>query len=66
MGMELEWLIFVVYLWEMWVIALESYGGSMAISIFMSYLMEQMFYKVRVFFGEKNLARKAVVDNRFL
>ena len=65
-GMELEWLIFVVYLWEMWVIALESYGGSMAISIFMSYLMEQMFYKVRVFFGEKNLARKAVVDNRFL
>ena len=65
-GMELEWLIFVIYVWEMWAISLERYGGSLAISIFMTYVMEQMFYKVRVFFGEKNVARKAVVDNRFL
>ena len=65
-GMELEWLIFVIYVWEMWCIALERYGGSLPISIFMTFVMEQMFYKVRVFFGEKNVAKKAVIDNRFL
>ena len=67
-GMELEWLIFIIYIWEMWCIALDKYGKthSFPISIFMTYIMEQMFFKIRVFFGEKNVAKKAVVDNRFL
>jgi meckelin len=66
LGMELEWLIFVIYIWEMWCLSLEKYGQSLPISIFMTYVMERMFYKIRVFFGEKNVAKKAVVDNRFL
>ena len=65
-GMELEWLIFVIYIWEMWSLALEKYQRSTPIAIFMTYIMERMFFKVRVFFGEKNVAKKAVVDNRFL
>ena len=65
-GMELEWLIFVIYIWEMWALALEKYQRSTPIAIFMTYIMERMFFKVRVFFGEKNVAKKAVVDNRFL
>ena len=68
-GMELEWLIFVIYLWEMWNIALEKYekkGPVLPIAIFMTYVMERIFFKIRVFFGEKNVAKKAVVDNRFL
>ena len=65
-GMELEWLIFVIYIWEMWCIALEKYERSLPMSIFMTYIMERMFFKVRIFFGEKNVAKKAVVDNRFL
>ena len=68
-GMELEWLIFVIYLWEMWNIALEKYekkGPVLPIAIFMTYIMERIFFKIRVFFGEKNVAKKAVVDNRFL
>jgi len=65
-GMELEWLIFVIYTWQMWCIALERYSASLPISIFMTYVLEQIFYKFRVFFGEKNVAKKAVVDNRFL
>ena len=65
-GMELEWLIFVIYIWEMWTLSLEKYGQSLPIAIFMTYVMERMFYKIRVFFGEKNVAKKAVVDNRFL
>ena len=66
LGMELEWLIFVIYIWEMWCLSLEKYGQNLPISIFMTYVMERMFYKIRVFFGEKNVAKKAVVDNRFL
>ena len=66
LGMELEWLIFVIYIWEMWTISLKKYGQSLPIAIFMTYVMERMFFKIRVFFGEKNVAKKAVVDNRFL
>ena len=32
-GMELEWLIFVIYVWEMWCIALQRYNHSFPISI---------------------------------
>jgi meckelin len=65
-GMELEWLIFVIYIFNMWCIALEKYGQSLPISILMTYVMERIFWKIRIFFGEKNVAKKAVVDNRFL
>ena len=65
-GMELEFLIFVIYVWQMWCISLQRYGQSLPISIFMTYVMEQIFFRVRVFFGEKNVAKKAVIDNRFL
>ena len=65
-GMELEFLIFVIYVWEMWVIALQKYGRSMSMVIFLTYVMEQMFFRIRIFFGEKNVAKKAVIDNRFL
>ena len=65
-GMELEFLIFVIYCWEMWCIALERYRASFPISIFMTYVMEEIFFRVRVFFGERNVAKKAVIDNRFL
>ena len=65
-GMELEFLIFVIYVWQMWCISLEQYNQALPISIFMTYVMEQIFFRIRVFFGEKNVAKKAVVDNRFL
>ena len=65
-GMELEWLINVIYFWQMWCISLERYRYSFPISVFMTYVMEQIFFRIRVFFGEKNVAKKAVVDNRFL
>jgi len=65
MGMELEFLIFIIYLWQMWTISLQKYGHSLHIAIFMTFVMERIFFKIRVFFGEKNVAKKAVVDNRF-
>jgi meckelin len=69
MGMEIEWLISVIYWWQMWTISLERYGGgaqSFALSIFLTYVCEKILFKIRTFFGEKNVAKKAVIDNRFL
>ena len=65
-GMEIEWLIFIIYWWQMWCISLERYKNYFPISIFMAFICDQLFYKIRVFFGERNVAQKAVIDNRFL
>ena len=69
MGMEIEWLIMVIFIWQMWTITLERYGGgakSFSLSIFLTYVCEKLLFKIRIFFGEKNVAKKAVIDNRFL
>ena len=64
-GMELEWLIMVIYWFQMWTIALDKYGNSMALSVFLTYIVEKVLFKCRVFFGERNVARKAIIDDRF-
>ena len=65
-GMEIEWLIMVCYVFQMWCISLHKYSDSLPIAIFMTYLMEKVAFRIRVYYGEKNVARKAVIDNRFL
>ena len=65
-GMEIEWLIFIIYWWQMWCISLTKYRGEFAIAIFMTYVCDQLFYKIRIIFGERNVAQKAVIDRRFL
>ena len=65
-GMEIEWLIMVVYIFQMWCISLQKYSDCLPVAIFMTYLMEKVAFRIRIYYGEKNVARKAVVDNRFL
>ena len=64
-GMELEWLIMVIYWFQMWTIALGRYEHSMAIAVLLTYIIEKVLFKCRVFFGERNVARKAIIDDRF-
>ena len=45
----------------MWMIALKN----IEIGIFLTFLCDQILYFVRVFLGEKNVSKKAVIDNRF-
>ena len=66
MGMEIEWLIMVIFIWQMWTITLERYYGGAKSFIFLIYVYEKLLFKIRIFFGEKNVAKKAVIDNRFL
>ena len=65
-GMETEWLILVAYVFQMWCISLHKYSDCLPVAIFMTYLMEKVAFRLRVYYGEKNVARKAVIDNRFL
>ena len=65
-GMEIEWLILVAYVFQMWCISLHKYSDCLPVAIFMTYLMEKVAFRLRVYYGEKNVARKAVIDNRFL
>ena len=64
-GMELEWLIMVIYWFQMWTIALGRFEHSMAIAVLLTYIIEKVLFKCRVFFGERNVARKAIIDDRF-
>ena len=64
-GMELEWLIMVIYWFQMWTISLGRYEHSIAIAALLTYVIEKVLFKCRVFFGERNVARKAIIDDRF-
>ena len=64
-GMELEWLVMVIYWFQMWAISLERYHRSFPLAIFLTFICEIILYKIRIFFGERNIAKKAVIDNRF-
>ena len=60
-GMEWDWFIMDVFILQMWMIALKN----IEIGIFLTFLCEQILYFVRVLLGEKNVSKKAVIDNRF-
>lgn len=64
-GMEFDWLIFTIFWFQIWAIALKDYPQSFPLSIFLTFICERILFKCRIFFGEKNVAKKAVVDNRF-
>ena len=60
-GMEWDWFIMDVFLLQMWMIALKN----IEIGFFLTFLCDQILYFIRVFLGEKNVSKKAVIDNRF-
>ncbi len=60
-GMEWEWFIMDVYLFQLWMRVLDD----TEIAIFLTYIIDYTLAFVRKFFGEKNVAKKAVIDERF-
>ena len=60
-GMEWEWFIMDVYLFQLWMRILDD----TEIAIFLTYIIDYTLAFVRKFFGEKNVAKKAVIDERF-
>lgn len=60
-GMEWDWFLMDMFLFQMWTLALKN----CEIAIFLTFLCDQILYYIRVFLGEKNVSKKAVIDNRF-
>jgi hypothetical protein len=45
----------------MWMLTIDS----LAISVYLTFICDQILFNARKFWCEKNLARKAIIDNRF-
>ena len=60
-GMEWEWFVMDVYLFQFWTRILDN----TEIAIFLTYVIDYALAFIRKFFGEKNVAKKAVIDDRF-
>lgn len=61
-GMEWEWFIMDLYFFQMLMI----YTDDKFISMFCTFIFDFLLYYIRIYFGNKNVAKKAVVDDRFL
>lgn len=60
-GMEWEWYMMDVFILQMWMIALDN----AEIALFLCFICDQILYYIRVYLGEKNVGKKAVIDDRF-
>ena len=45
----------------MWMLSLDN----CAISIYLTFICDRILFEIRKLFCEKNLARKAIIDNKF-
>ena len=59
MGMEIEWLIMVIFIWQMWTITLERYcGGAKSFSLS---IVKNYFLKLEFSLEKKMLIRKLLL-----
>lgn len=61
-GMEFEWFIFEVFMFQMWMRALDN----MEIAFFLTFVVAKILLIVRNFFVERNLGKKSIIDTRFI
>ena len=61
-GMEWEWFVMDLFIFQMlMIISDDNY-----LSLFCTFVIDYILYYIRVFFGNKNVSKKAVIDERFL
>ena len=60
-GIEIYWFIWDIFMFQMWMLTIRN----LYIAVFLTYICDKILYISRSFFGEKNLARKAIIDNKF-
>ena len=71
-GMEIDWLIMDIYFFQLWSISIEKRdfygkvpGGSFHLAFILTYLCDRIIFFFRGFFAEKNISRKAIINNIF-
>ena len=61
-GMEWEWFIMDLFVFQFLMI----YTDDNYISMFVTFVFDYILYYIRIYFGNRNVAKKAVIDDRFL
>lgn len=60
-GIEWDWFLWDMFVFQMWQLTI----GNLYISVYLTWMCDQIMFRARTFFGEKNIARKAIIDNKF-
>ena len=61
-GMEWEWFIMDLFFLQLIMIA----SDDIFLAMFLTFIFDEILYYIRGYFGNRNVAKKAVVDERFL
>ena len=61
-GMEWEWFIMDLFIFQLFMMVIDDDFISMMIT----FLIDNLLYYIRCYLGDSNVAKKAVVDDRFL
>ena len=61
-GMEWEWFVMDLFIFQLFMMVLDDDFISMLIT----FLIDNILYYIRCYLGDSNVAKKAVVDDRFL
>ena len=60
-GMEWEWMMMDMFIYQFWTRILHN----CEIGILLTYICDYFLYYIRAYFGEKNVSKKSVIDERF-
>lgn len=60
-GIEWDWFIWDILVFQMWQLTI----GNLYLSVYLTFICDEIMFRARTFFGEKNLAKKAIIDNKF-
>ena len=61
-GMEWEWFVMDLFLFQFLMII----SDDNFLSMFITYIFDYLLYYIRIFFGNRNVSKKAVIDDRFI
>ena len=65
-GIDWELFIWNIVVFQFWIIVLSNYNFDVfALSVVLTYLIDKALMITKSFFGERNLSKKAMIDNKF-
>jgi len=65
-GIDWDLFIWNIVVFQFWIIVLSNYKFDVfALSVVLTYLIDKALMITKSFFGERNLSRKAMIDNKF-
>jgi len=65
-GIDWELFIWNIVVFQFWMVVLTDYNvDKFAISVVLTFLIDKGLMITKAFFGERNLSKKAMIDNKF-